>query len=176
MPSHSFTFSGFAGTPGITDIRETVENSVTWGKWAYNETYIINIWLDGAARDVGNTGSTTILRPGLLLAAYDSGHATKPMKWKEYDIANEGGGDQDGDNVFNGVLLYAANVQDSAGADRDTFFGWALVGGQIKSAGILIPGESDFGFTGANAGTARTAINAHGHFMLDDTWHDNLVA
>lgn len=67
------TAAGYsAGVPGFTDISETTENQVTFQSFFQGDVvYHPMAVLSSTAVDAGNT-PTTVLRPGLILAALDS--------------------------------------------------------------------------------------------------------
>ena len=145
------TYEGFAGIPGIDITRETIENVVTWGPTEYNRAFIVPALLDGAARDVGHTGNTTVLRPGLILTGI-----TATKKFREWASGQRIGG----------ILLYAAAVT-TAGSNADKWFGYVLLAGNIKSSMLIVPGATNPGLVG-NASEAALRTAFAGRFLLDD--------
>lgn len=156
-----FEFTGAYGLPGIDAVRESIELAFTWGGTEYNKSFIHPALLDGAARDAGHptatpAGAATILRPGLMMMA-----SPTTKKWSQWN----------GSGRLGGLLVYAAQTQ-TYGADADRWFGYILVGGNVQSSKLLIPGASARGLA-ASGGVAaqaacRTALAAAG-FKLDDT-------
>ena len=81
-------------------------------------------------------------------------------------VAGNGGAEK-----LMGVLLYAVYVQ-ANGVDFDRWFGFILVGGNVKTKSLI---ESVGGSTpgswigGANEVTIRALLDTH--FVLDDQWY-----
>jgi hypothetical protein len=142
--------------PGIHETVEVAEGQVWWGGDA-NRPVVVPVFLDGAARDNGNT-PTTVLRPGLLM-----GIVTSTRKWKQWDPNAT-----DGTEHIAGVLMYASQTQ-SNGADADRWFGYAMVRGGLKAACLIIPGSASPGINGsANELFVRALLTQSGRFILDD--------
>lgn len=72
------TLAGGFGTPGFSDIRETAESNFLWGMTGIGQKPVVyrQALVIGATRDAGNSGSTAVLRPGLLLAKKSDGTYT----------------------------------------------------------------------------------------------------
>ena len=152
-----------AALPGIDAIRENIEAAITWGPWEVNRAYVVPVIMDGSARDAGNT-PTTLLRPGLMLGQVRSTAGTDPLKWKEWSPAGT-----DGTQDFAGILLWDASMQ-MFSTDKDRWFGYALVGGQVKAASVLYPGQSSAGLSGiAMEHYARGVMAAR--YLFDDSYH-----
>ena len=153
-----FDFSGFAHTPGMDGLRQTVESVIGWGPWDHNRAFIAPVILDGASLDAGGT-PTTLIRPGLLL-----GQNRTTLKCKEWNPTGT-----DGSQDLYGVMLYDASTQ-LFGANQDRWFGFALVGGNVKASSLIIPGNASAGIDGdANEHYVRAAMS--GRFMFDDYPH-----
>jgi hypothetical protein len=111
--------------------------------------------LSGAARDAGNTPTTT-LRGGTLL-----GKITASGKLKEYTP-----GASDGSQNFYGVLLDDVRVIDNTGANQDKPETRVAVGAaDVRASTLLIGGASLIGH--ASEAATRTAMRAK-FFIFDD--------
>lgn len=158
-----FEYTGFGAIPGIDDIRQNFEAALTWGPWDYNKAFIVPVLLSGAARDAGNTEDTTVLRPGLLLGQARSAGNFKVKEWSPAATGN-------GDEYLFGVLLWDAKTQ-QLGTNKDRWFGYAMVGGHVKSAGLIIPGNASAGLDGdANEYYSKSLLSSR--FVLDDMYHE----
>lgn len=159
-----------ASLPGIDAVRENVEAAITWGPWEYNRTFVIGAIIDGSARDAGNS-PTTVLRPGLMLGQVRAASGTDPLKFKQWDPTAT-----DGTQDFAGILLWDASMQ-MLGVDRDRWFGYVLVGGLVKAASVLIPGQSSAGLSGvATEHFVRGLLS--GRYLMDDyphLWNGNAL-
>lgn len=149
----SMLLTGVAGIPSIRDVLETQEGAITFGKVEYNSAFLVPSFLSGAARDSGNTPTTT-LRAGLLL-----GKITASQLLKEWDPTAA-----DGSEKLFGILAWPTDSQ-YAGANENKWLSWVLVGGLIKSGSIVIPGNATAGLTGNSANMARAMLS--GRFQLD---------
>lgn len=125
---------GFAGHPGISAALESIEMDPMWGAREVNRTWVIGAILSGTARDLYDSGDgvaeQTTLRPGLLMQYIIGGPETG--KWRQWV--------DDGSQDIGGVMLWHETTQ-RAGADFDRWFGYILVGGQIRVKGIVIFGD-----------------------------------
>lgn len=127
-------FEGAFALPGLTDVLNTTEAILWWGR--FEQVQMLPAVIAGAARDAGNT-PTDVLRPGLLL-----GKKTSDGKLYQWDQAAT-----DGTEIIYGVLMFAQKMQ-AAGSDVDRFVGWVMVAGPIKADGILVPGQASAGISG----------------------------
>ena len=153
-----YAFDGSMQIPGLDALRETFENIVTWGRWEQQK--FLPVVLSGAARDVGNTSQTSMLRPGLLM-----GKITASKLYKEYNALGT-----DGSEVLAGVLLYDQKMTLSTGSlDRDRM-GWLMVGGNLRTGNLIVPGDNDLGLGDTEGLKYVSAIRnwLHGRFLLDD--------
>jgi hypothetical protein len=132
-------FEGAFLPPGTTAELLTLEPELTGIFWGNMQQQVIgyNIVLSGASRDAGNSGFTTSLRPGMLL-----GRITASNKWKQWDASAT-----DGSERVAGVLLHSQFVQ-RAGSNQDRFIGYVLLGGNVKSKGVLIAANAAPGIAG----------------------------
>lgn len=152
----SVGFGGFAQLPGIDSILETTEAELTWGK--REQQVVIGGVLDSATTDAGN-GTTTILRPGLLL-----GRIETTKKWKAWSATAT-----DGSENLWGVLLFDQSMLNAAGVAKDRWFGYCLVGGNVKASKLIVPGNASAGINGdANELLLRALMTQTGRFRLDD--------
>lgn len=128
-------YEGAHGSPGVTDAVETVENQFWWNE--YKEQVWFPSVISGAARDVGNTSYTTVLRPGLLL-----GRITATGKLVEWSPTATNGAQR----IF-GVLGFSEKMQ-RLGVDTDRQYG-VMIAGNVKADRLIVPGSTDFGISGA---------------------------
>jgi hypothetical protein len=140
--------------PGVT----ILDSSLAWGgtfgrpEWQWNYG---NKRISGAARDAGNTPTTT-LRAGLLMGCVTSGNL-----WKEWNPSGT-----DGSQWLRGILLSAVDTQ-RGGSNQNRFIGNIAQFGAFKGSKILIPGEADYGLVGKDLEfMVRNAFT--GQFRLDD--------
>tara|TARA_R110000824_G_scaffold391156_1_gene588767 strand:- start:11828 stop:12655 length:828 start_codon:yes stop_codon:yes gene_type:complete len=131
----SFEFTGAYGLPSIQTALETVENVFWWGRFE-QEAFVGSVVI-GSARDAGNSGDTTVLRPGLLL-----GKITASGKLKEWNPTGT-----DGSQNIYGVLGYSQKMT-RLGSNADRWLGWVYCWGFLKADRILVPGQADFGISG----------------------------
>lgn len=156
-----FNYEGFGMLPGQTDISENVTNAITWGPWEHNRAFVVPTLLDGASRDSGNS-PTDLLRPGLLMGV------TKATK-QAIPYSHTGGG---GVETLFGILLYDVKMT-TLGADQDRWFGFLLVGGNVKASALIygIGGSTPGSWiVGAQEATIRALLTPR--FIVDDQWYD----
>ena len=151
----SFEFTGAYGLPSVQTALETVENVFWWGRFE-QEAFIGSV-IDGAARDAGNSGDTTVLRPGLLL-----GKVTSSGKLKEWNPAGT-----DGTENLYGILGYSQKMQ-RLGSNADRWLGWVYCWGFLKADRLLVPGQANFGLSGqTNEHIIRKQLNSSFTFSDD---------
>tara|TARA_R110002012_G_scaffold83091_1_gene209403 strand:+ start:568 stop:1389 length:822 start_codon:yes stop_codon:yes gene_type:complete len=151
----SFEFTGAYGLPSIQTALETVENVFWWGRFE-QEAFIGSVVI-GSARDAGNSGDTTVLRPGLLL-----GKITASGKLKEWDPTGT-----DGSQNIYGVLGYSQKMT-RLGSNADRWLGWVYCWGFLKADRLLIPGQANFGISGnANEHIIRKQLGSRFTFSDD---------
>ena len=151
----SFEFTGAYGLPSVQTALETVENVFWWGRFE-QEAFIGSV-IDGAARDAGNSGDTTVLRPGLLL-----GKVTSSGKLKEWNPAGT-----DGTENLYGILGYSQKMQ-RLGSNADRWLGWVYCWGFLKADRLLVPGQANFGLAGqTNEHIIRKQLNSRFTFSDD---------
>jgi hypothetical protein len=159
------SYDGMHLVPGQGSPYEVAEQDLTSVVWN-------NPWLsvmgaqrlfDGAARDTGNTGYPTVLRPGLLLTKTAAG---KFIQW---------GGVVDFDtDKIEGILLSTLQMQVN-GVNTDKFFGYVLLGGYAKVNGLIVPGSTRAGIVGhAKETRIRTLLKYS--VKLDDDPFCNLAS
>jgi hypothetical protein len=136
------SYGGDFLVPGMGPTVESIAQDLTEIYWGRLDQMVIgrNATIDGSSRDVGNTGYTDRLRPGLLLTKdVASGDGDKYLPW---------GSDTDlNTDLIEGVLLWSMKMQ-ANGTDTDRYTGLILIGGNLKSRGIIIPGETAAGISG----------------------------
>jgi hypothetical protein len=137
--------------PGFEGVLETVQNQFWWGR---NERNVfLPASISGAARDAGNT-VTDVIRGGLLL-----GKVTATGLLKEWNPTGT-----DGSEVIFGIL-YAPLKMTSNGTNTDRY-GFVMVGGNLYSDRLLIPGEANEGIVG-HAQEYNVLNQLSGRFLLD---------
>ena len=128
---------GFYGTPGNSEVFLTVESQFLYGRVI--DVFYDDYHISGTSRDTGNTPST-FLRPGLLM-----GRRTSDKKHYPWNP-----GATDGTELIAGINVMGMEMQVD-GVDQDKFY--ALVTwGHLKTSGLLIPGEAEFGLEGKDNG------------------------
>ena len=123
------TYDGAYAAPGVRTEVGTYENQFWWGR-REEQTYF-PVLISGAARDVGNTSYTTVLRSGLLM-----GRITSSGKLIEWTPAATDGSQ----NIF-GILDLGLGMQRLA-ANQDRFIGQVLVRGNIDPTRLIVPGTA----------------------------------
>lgn len=148
-------FTGANIVPGIGAVLSTVEKVFLWG--LREQQVAKDCIIGGAARDNGNS-PTDVLRPGLLLGRNSS--TGKCYQWSP--TAN------DGTEKIYGINLWDQKMQLNS-VDADRFLGFALLGGNVQSARLLIPGNASYGIAGdALEFLVRAYLTQNGRFRLDD--------
>jgi len=147
-----FGMEGFGHLPGIDAVREEVSATLTWGK--RESVLLLPCKIDSAVTDPGNTGSTNVLRPGLMLARSDAAST----QLVAYDRADTG---TDGNDQIVGILAHSRNIQlYSTAAD---IWAWVIVGGPIVAKRTINPTSGDNNTIGGWVGGANDAA-IRGHF------------
>ncbi len=153
-------------TPGVGSLYESVEKTIGWGDGDLFNMYRFSGAISGASRDGDHTGSTTILRPGLLMGFH---HADE--LWLPYDsglTADEG-------DTISAIFVRPVDVQINS---TDTIrWGGFLVrpGASIRWSQLVTNDTGSGGSAGdvsthANKSAIRTRLEALG-YLLDD-WHN----
>jgi hypothetical protein len=152
----NFSFDGAYMMPGQTSERFTWENTFWFGD-RHLQQWTSGV-ISGAARDVGNTSYTTILRSGLLL-----GRVTATNKIKEWNPTGT-----DGSQYIFGVLDLSQSMQ-RLGNDQDRWLAYTMVGGTIKADRLIVPGTTALGISGT---TYEHMIRAqmYRRFIFSDQW------
>jgi len=150
-------YNGRNRVPGISTAVETFENEILWG--TYESIQKTGLIIDAAARDVGNTGKTHILRAGLLMGLNESTGKLHP--WTP--TAN------DGTEYVWGVLLESINMfgSDASGVDRLT--GNMVCAGGLLADQLIIPGTTARGLSG-NALEMLSRLRLRQNFRLNDSY------
>lgn len=163
------TFLGMrqTGIPGIDAIRETLEREFTWGQW--HNPLIMQRIIWGGSRDTGNTGNTTVLRPGLAMGTIDrtpDGPPALNKMLKPWTVATTP--TTDGSQLFTGFLLHTVDTQVN-GSDTEQLRGWILCAGAVKSDAVCLTVETSYGLRGATDETAFRALDhVTNHIVFDD--------
>lgn len=148
---------GIAGVsflpPGVDGILETKEGVIFIGDQRFfNFFKLQQALINGASRDTGNTGEETVLRVGLAMALNST-----TEKWEPADVTSVAGTNLENIKGF----LFASIQTQKNGADQDRFVTAIIVGGNIRSEGIILLGETAPGLAGATDEVlARASIAA----------------
>lgn len=145
-------FQGPGAIPGMSTLLQTVENQVWFGDILFQETEPILV--TGVSRDAGNTNATTSLRAGLLMAKTATGVY---KQWDPFGTV--------GDSRITHVLIGMLQAQRN-GVNTDSVWA-ALRIGKLKANGVIIPGNTEPGLTGANRFLAAQQLLDAG-FDLDN--------
>jgi hypothetical protein len=149
----SFDYGGAFGEPGIRASVETKEQQV-WFSRPEQQVWIGAV-ISGAARDNGNSGYETVLRPGLILGMISS--TKKLVQWSPTAT--------DGSQRVYGILGHSQKMQ-RLGSNADRHFS-VLVAGFLQASRLLVPGNASYGISGdTNEYLLRAQV--YPRFMLDD--------
>lgn len=141
--------------PGINAVLQTIANNFMWS--LRQQQVIKDIVLLSTTVDAGNT-PTTLLRPGLLL-----GMIAATGKCTIWDPTAT-----DGSQYLYGILAHDQGTL-TVGTAADRWLGYAVVGGRVKAANLLIPGQSTFGLSGKDLEfLVRSQLTQTGRFIIDD--------
>lgn len=151
------SFQGSFLPPGQLASIESIEEDITSVVWNKLDLLLIgsNALMDGSSRDVGNTGYTDVLRPGLLLTKTTAG------KFKPWGTVTSFAADK-----IQGVLLMSQRMT-RFGGNQDKWCGYVLLGGQVKINGIIVPGSTTAGIVG-HAQEANIRGQMRYAFRFDD--------
>ena len=146
--------------PGVHGEQETVEGAIGWGEPFLVNANSVRVLMDGAARDLGHTSNTTILRPGLAVSYHKAN-----KKWVAFDstaTANQG-------DVCLGFVAEAIDMQqDGTNVDR---FVKIIYKGNVKADSILLNEGTPGTMVGhATEAAFRAALDAR--FVLDDFFQE----
>lgn len=136
-------YQGMMLPPGMLSEVYTAEtdlSDIIYGP-LWNCLYLNYAVVDGASRDNGNTGNTTVLRPGLIMS-----RVTATGKWRPFVS-----GASDGTQFARGILLsFGLNTQLASG-DADRYLATILVRGVVNPEALCLN-------TTAAYGLARTGV------------------
>lgn len=162
MTGFQQVYGGSNRTPGMDPVVSTFENEFKWGKFDFQ--IFTGLTISGAARDIGNTDYTAILRAGLLLGRVTA--TNKLMQWDPDAI--------DGSQNIWGILHKSQNMQ-SNGTNRDRLMGPIVCVGGLLTDALIIPGETDRGLVGKDLEfSARKQLRAN--FHLNDSYSRSRLA
>ncbi len=149
----TFAFDGLHQVPGLSVKQEVWENEFLWHWWT---PILQSGLLDGASRDLGNTGETDTLRAGLLL-----GKVTATNKYKEWTPAAV-----DGSQYIAGILHRTIKVTQGS-TDKDRLTGPIVISGPVKPNRLINPGTTTLGIAGEDEEFIIYAQLQQNFFMLD---------
>lgn len=151
-------YGGKNREPGITTTVETFENEFMFGSYPIQQ--MSGLRIDASARDVGNTGTTKVLRAGLLMG---QNFTTKNLlPWNPDAL--------DGTEYIWGILQESQSVRDALNDEAARLSGFIVIGGGVLSNRLIIPGQTDLGLS-QNAAleyVARAQLRAN--FILNDSY------
>lgn len=152
-----YNFDGHFLTPGMGVPATEVVNphGAQWGRLF--DMKFLSAQIDGSSRDTGNTGYTSVLRPGLVL-----GKVASSGKLKQWDPTAT-----DGTAKPWGILAHAMAMTQS-GTDQDRFSAMVYVGGSITPQGVLVPGNTAYGLDGDDEEYNLRAQLSPGFVFSDD--------
>ena len=148
--------------PGQLPSIETVEQELTSVIWNRLDQQWIgsNRQFAKECVDVGNTGNTDVLRPGLLLTVDGNGH------YREW-----GGVADFATDKIEGVVLLATKMN-LHGTQVNRYMGYVFLGGGLKERGVIVPGEVNPGIVGhAQETNIRTQMKYNTLFDDDPFGH-----
>jgi len=127
-------FDGWLVPPGQDAVLEGIESEIRFGH--VHQMVRFTGVISGTARDSQNT-EPTLLRTGLIL-----GKITATGEYKQWDPTAS-----DGSEVALAIL--AAMTKTTVGStDRDKYTGYIVIGGNVKSDRLIIPGNQNEGIAG----------------------------
>jgi hypothetical protein len=127
--------------------------------------YVTHALIDGAARDVGNTGNTTVLRPGLVMA-----RLTATQKWTTYVT-----GGSDGSELPLGILCELGLNTQMSGGNADRFLATIMVKGNVNPEAMCIGANATYGIDKVTASHIDIRESFALNFMFSDDFQ-NLTA
>lgn len=151
------SYDGSFMTPGQLPSIETLEQELTSVIWQplFRCVTGANRQLIGTTRDNGNTNFTDVLRVGLLLTKNSDGDFTHWGGVTSLDV-----------DLIEGVLLIAMKMQ-RTGINTPRFMGHIMLGGFVKTKGLIVPGTVDAGIVG-HAREDQIRRQMHYSFVFDD--------
>jgi len=125
----------------------------------HHARFLYHALVDGASRDAGNTGHTTVLRPHLVMAQNST---TK--KWLPFN-----NGASDGTEIPRGILYGLGLNTQLSGANQDRFLATILIGGLVQAEAICLASTAAYGLDQATAAhvNVRKAFKYAIQFMDD---------
>lgn len=144
---------GKHGMPGISSERNNSERAPLFQTFFLGDAIISpHSVIDSAAVDVGNSGNTSVLRPGLVMARLDA-----DGNWTDYDPDAT-----DGSQIAKGILMMEVNLlRRDTGAAADQYVNAVCIGGKIKEDELI---GLDY--------QARKQLTDLGAFSFIDKWHN----
>lgn len=152
-----YNYAGYGIVPGIRDAVETYENQFWVGR--RESAFYEDKFIDGSARDTGNTANTAILRPGLLMGEIAA--TGKLVQWAPSA--------SDGSQFIFGILDSSLNML-RLNANQDRFTGMIFMSGVVQANKLIIPGNASLGIAGdANEWNVRTQLSNRNILVADPT-------
>ncbi len=157
-------YQGMSLSPGMLApvfTTETDNSDIIYGP-LWNCVYLNYAVVDGSSRDAGNTGNTTVLRPGLIMAK-----VTATGKWKPFVS-----GASDGTQLARGILLaFGLNTQMN-GTDQDRYLATILVRGIVNPQALCLNTTEAYGLARTSVGLAVRKHLMYTIQMSDDFEND----
>ena len=151
--------------PGMGTIMSSAEEDNSGLFYGPNLTprYLTYAVVDGASRDAGNTGFTTVLRPGLVMAQVTTGG-----KWKPFVS-----GASDGTQFARGILTAFGLSTQLGGVDTDRWLATILVGNAcVNPEALCLNTTAAYGLIRTGIGLAVRKHLMYTIQMSDDFMND----
>ena len=117
--------------------------------------------ISGAARDAGNTGNTTVLRPGLVMAQLTA----SPGKWVQFTS-----GASDGSQYARGVLSNLGLNTQAQGADADRYLASIVAFGNLNPEAVCLGTSATYGLARSGVG-----LTVRKHLKYNIRFSDDIV-
>jgi len=130
-------YMGYLTTPGMGTEQYCLEHDISGIVYGsiHNQTLVPYALVDGSSTDTGNTGNTTVLRIGLVMALNSS---TK--KWQPFE---SGGSNAIGEAA--GILLELGLNTQLGGTSTDRWLATIMVMGCVYPTGLCIKSTAGYG-------------------------------
>lgn len=154
------TYEGMGLVPGMGSPSYSAEHDLMgliYGSPHHCE-YLTYAVIDGASRDAGNTGFTTVLRPGLVMA-----QVTATKKWKPFV-----NGASDGTELPIGILTQLGLSTQMDASNTDKFMATILIRGIINPEALCINTTAAYGLDKVTAAHIEVRKGLRYNFLLSD--------
>jgi hypothetical protein len=159
------TYQGKYLLPGMNSpVYATEADNYDWGYGSLlGARYVGHAIIDGSSVDAGNTGNTSVLRNGLIMA-----QVTATGKWKPFVS-----GQTDGTQLARGILLELGLNMNVNGSGADRFLATILVGGVcLNPGGLCVASTAGYGLARTGVGLAIRKHLMYAFQFSDDFMND----